>query len=67
MKSTKHRAHRISRGEYMYRGFKITCLGYYPPDQHVVWEAEDEHGCGFAQGFSLAETKMWIDEELKEL
>lgn len=67
MSSTKkYRAKRLSRGEYLYRGFKVTCLGYYNPDHHVVWEATDEHGCGFGQGYSLAEVKMWIDEELKE-
>lgn len=61
---SKYRAKRLSSGEYLYRGFKIICIGYYNPDQHVVWEAVDEHGCGFAHSFSLRDTKAEIDWEL---
>lgn len=60
----KHSAIRIGSGHYKYRGFVINCLGYYPPDQKVVWEAVDKHGNGFAQSYSLRDTKMFIDNEL---
>lgn len=57
-----HTAKRISAGHYIYRGYKVTCLGYYEPEHRVVWEAEDENGCGFAHSFSLRDTKRLIDE-----
>lgn len=60
----KHRAKRISPGHYIYRGYKVNCLGYYSPEHRVVWEALDETGCGFAHSFSLAETKRLIDSEI---
>lgn len=59
-----YRAKRIRKWLYEYRGFQIECLGYYPPEGRVVWEAVDEYGCGFAHAFSLKECKMWINEEL---
>lgn len=57
----KYRAKRISAGHYIYRGYKVTCFGYYEPEHRVVWEAEDENGCGFAHSFSLRHTKKLID------
>lgn len=60
----KHRAKRLSPGHYIYRGYKVNCLGYYHPEHRVVWEAEDETGCGFAQSFSLRDTKRFIDSEI---
>lgn len=33
---------RILKGHYEYRGFKINCIGYYPPERRVVWECVDE-------------------------
>lgn len=60
----KHKAKRLSKGHYLYRGFEIICVGYYNPDHRVVWEAVDEHGCGFAHSFSLKDTKAEIDYEL---
>lgn len=64
MITPKHKAKRLSRGHYIYRGFKITCVGYYEPEKRIVWEAEDENGCGFAHSFSLRDTKRLIDDEL---
>ena len=61
----KFRATKISRGHYVYRGFRIACIGYYPPEGKVVWEAEDENGCGFAHSYRLRDTKRLIDESLK--
>lgn len=60
----KNKAKRLSRGHYLYRGYKINCVGYYEPEQRVVWEAVDEYGCGFAQSYTLREVKCEIDYEL---
>lgn len=59
------RAKRLSRGHYLYRGFEIICVGYYGPEHRVCWECVDGNGCGFGQGFTLKECKMWIDCEIK--
>ena len=58
------KAKKIRRGKYIYRGYIITCIGYYPPEQRTVQEAEDENGCDFAHSFSLRDTKHLIDESL---
>lgn len=60
----KHRTHRVDTNIYEYRGFQVECVGYYPPEGRVVWEAVDHDGIGFAHAFTLRECKMWIDEEL---
>ena len=62
----KYSAKRISSGHYKYRGFQINCLGYYSPDKRVVWEAVDKYGNGFAQSYSFAETKQFIDDEIEK-
>ena len=54
----------ISPGHYLYRGFEIRCLGYYPPERSVVWEAYDETGCGFAHAHTLHEVRILIDSDL---
>lgn len=61
----KHSVKRISKGHYIYRGYKIYCVGYYPPERRVTWEAADHDGSGFAHSFSLSDTKRLIDEDLK--
>lgn len=61
------RIKRLSKGHYIYRGFKITCYeadAYQLSGWRRIWEAEDENGCGFAHSKSLSETKKLIDEEL---
>lgn len=58
-------AKRLEKGKYLYRGYIIQCIGYYSPEHRICWECIDEYGCGFGQGYSLNECKMWIDEELK--
>jgi hypothetical protein len=35
----KYHAHRVDTNIYEYRGFQIECVGYYPPEHRVVWEA----------------------------
>ena len=61
----KHKCTRISKGHYIYRGYKIICVGYYHPEHRVCWEAIDKDDIsGFAHGFSLKEVKWWIDYEL---
>ena len=42
---SKHTIKIIGPGHYEYRGFEIRCLGYYPPERSIVWEAYDEHNC----------------------
>ena len=61
---SEHKAKRLSKGYYLYRGFEIICVGYYEPEHRIAWEAVDEHGCGFAHSFSLKDTKAEIDWEL---
>lgn len=61
---SEHKAKRLSKGHYLYRGFEIICVGYYEPEHHIAWEAVDKNGCGFAHSFSLKETKAEIDWEL---
>lgn len=60
----KHKAKRISKGHYIYRGFQIVCVGYYEAEHRVCWEAIDDKGCGFAHSYSLKDTKSEIDYEL---
>lgn len=59
------RAKRITRGQYLYRGFKICCVGYLSSDGRYGWEAIDHDGSSFAQSFSLSETKRLVDKELE--
>lgn len=65
MAMSKYSAKRISKGHYIYRGYKVYCIGYYPPENRIVWEAVDHDGSGFAHSFSLRDTKMLIDIDLK--
>lgn len=58
----KYRAKKIKSGEYYYRGYKIYCLGYYEPDQKIVWEGLDEAtGEGVAHGFTKKSVMVEID------
>ena len=53
---------RIRSGKYLYKGFIITNLGYYPPDKKTVWEAVDpETNEGVAHDFTLKRVKQAID------
>ena len=56
---------RIHKGSYIYRCYYIECLGYYEPEHHIVWEAVDEHGNGFAHSYSLKGVKREIDYEIQ--
>ena len=60
-----YKAKRVSKGHYEYRGYKIVCIGYYPPEQRVVWECVDKDGSGFGHDFSLKGCKHWIDQEIE--
>jgi hypothetical protein len=62
------KAKRLRSGEYEYRGFIIRNLGYYPPEQRVVWECHDPKTQeGFGHDYSLKACKFWIDEEIKRI
>ena len=62
-----HPCRKIKSGKYLYRGQVITRIGYYEPDQRVVWEAYDkETGHADYHGFSKAEVKRHIDADLSK-
>lgn len=66
MKS-KYKAKRLRRGHYLYRGYEIMCVGYYPPEKRVCWECIEKDGIsGFGHGYTLSECKRWIDIEIEE-
>jgi hypothetical protein len=62
-----HKTKKLGKGHYLYRGYEIWCVGYYPPEQRVCWECVDEHGHGFGHDYSLKACKRWIDVEIDEL
>jgi hypothetical protein len=64
-RSMKHPV-RLSSGHYLYRGFLVYCIGYYPPEGRVCWEALDRDQSGFAHGYTLKESCRWIDIELEQ-
>lgn len=58
---------KIRAGKYKYRGWIISCVGYYEPKQRVCWEAYDpKTGCADFHGFSKRELKWLIDESLSK-
>ena len=62
-----HKAKRLWKGRYLYRGYIIHTVGYYHPEHRVCWEAIDENGYGFAHSFSMRECKMWVDREIERI
>lgn len=58
---------KIRAGKYQYRGWVISRVGYYEPEQRVAWEAYDPK-TGFADfhGFSKREIKALIDTDLSK-
>lgn len=62
-----HTAHRLSSGHYIYRGYHIVCVGYYPPEHRVCWECIDKDGIsGFGHDYTLSGCKRWIDITIDE-
>ena len=58
---------KIRAGKYEYRGWIISRVGYYEPEQRVVWEAYDPNtGCADFHGYSKQEIKWLIDEDLSK-
>ncbi|MFA7011013.1 MAG: hypothetical protein WC240_07315 [Bacilli bacterium] len=58
---------KIRAGKYEYRGWVISCVGYYEPDRKVAWEGYDpKTGCADFLGFSKREIKMFIDIDLSK-
>lgn len=56
---------KISRGHYKYRGFEISCVGYYHPEHRICWEAIDTDGLsGFAHSYTLEGVMREIDYEI---
>lgn len=62
-----HKAKRLWKGRYLYRGYIIHTVGYYPPEHRVCWEAMDEKGYAFAHSFSMRECKKWVDREIEKI
>ena len=53
---------KVNKGEYLYRGFKVYCFGYYEPEHRTVWEGIDEiSGEGVARGYTKREVISEID------
>lgn len=56
---------RVSRGKYLYNGYSVYSIGYYPPDQRVVWEGMNlQTGEADYHGYSKKEIKEYIDQDL---
>lgn len=53
--------HKISKGHYEYKGYKLNCIGYYPPESRVCWEAFKDDGQAVAHAYSLKLLKYIID------
>lgn len=47
---------------YLYKGYKISNLGYHQPDHCVWWEAVDKDGCACFHGNTLREVEMQIND-----
>lgn len=47
---------------YLYKGYKISNLGYHQPDHCVWWEAVDKNGFACFHGNTLREVEMLIDD-----
>lgn len=58
-------AKKISKGHWTYRGFDLVCFDYYKPDHKIAWEGTDKEG-NVVRGFSMRETKFWVDQFLKD-
>jgi len=59
---SKYIATKIRSGKYLYRGYVVSNLGYYQPEQKVVWEAHDEStGEAVAHGYTKKEVLLAID------
>ena len=59
---------KIRAGKYEYRGWVISCVGYYEPERRVCWEAYDpQTGYADFHGFSKKEIKWLIDANLSKI
>lgn len=48
--------------KYLYKGYKISNLGYHQPDHCVWWEAVDKDGFACFHGNTLREVEMMIND-----
>lgn len=64
----KFKSKKIKKGTYEYRGFIISCVGYYHPEQKVCWEGYNpKNGHGDFHGYSKKQIKSLIDYSLSKL
>jgi hypothetical protein len=54
---------KVKKGEYIYRGFRILCSGYYEPEKKVIWEGIDRKGNAEIHGY----TKKAVIKEINKL
>lgn len=64
-----HRAKKIEKGRYSYRGYILNCNGYWQPDHRIAWEAykmdeDDEIETVVAKGFAKKKIMKDIDDFL---
>jgi hypothetical protein len=58
---------KIRAGKYEYRGWIISCVGYYEPEHRICWEGYDQNtGCADFLGYSKQEIKWLINESLSK-
>lgn len=61
------RAHKLSKGIWLYRGYRLYNYGYYLPDKCVWWEASDaETGNVCAHAHTKRELMAKIDKKLEK-
>jgi hypothetical protein len=57
---------KIKAGTYEYRGWIISSVGYYHPEQKVCWEGVDpETQSGDFHGYSKRQIKNLIDKDFE--
>ena len=59
---------RIRAGKYIYKIWELNCVGYYPPEKRIVWEATNiEDGQSDAHDWTLKGLKERVDKIWKEV
>lgn len=59
-------AKKISKGVYEYKGYKLICFGYHPPDKCVWWECVDHNGNTIYHAHTKRELMLFIDKEQRK-
>ena len=59
-------AKKISTGVYEYKGYKLICFRYYPPDKCVLWECVDHNDNAIYHAHTKKELMLFIDKEQRK-